>query len=245
MSFSNSRHIYCLDWASVPLVSGQVNSQPSGHTRRYESPVRRARALETERRILSAAAAEFADKGYVATSLAAIANVAAVNPRTVYKVFGTKVRLLSRLVDVAMVGDQEAVPVAGRSWALDAFEAPTGVERIGAFAAAIRRMMQSAGATFRTAAQAAVADSEAAALWRLGQNHRQQDAAAFIAALNDASLLRPDRTPDDATASVWLLTSPETYLQMTDGLGWSPHQYEHWLRQSMSDLLLGSSAARG
>lgn len=43
-------------------------------------------------------------------------------------------------------------------------------------------------------------------------------------------------------ASVWLLTSPETYLQMTDGLAWSPDQYEQWLRQSMRDQLLGHDA---
>ena len=116
------------------------------------------------------------------------------------------------------------------------------VERVGAFAAAIRRVMQSAGAVFRTAAQAAVADPEAAALWRVGQTRRQQDAAAFIAALHGASQFRSDRTPDEAIASVWLLTSPETYLQMTDGLAWSPDQYEQWLRQSMRDLLLGRDA---
>ena len=150
------------------LVRDPVKAQRSAQTsRRYDSPVRRERALETERRILTAAATAFAETGYVGTSLEAIANAAGVNPRTVYKVFGTKVRLLSRLVDVSMVGDQDAGPVAGRSWALDAFEAPTGVERVGAFAAAIRRVMQSAGTVFRTAAQAAVADPDAAALWRL------------------------------------------------------------------------------
>ena len=236
--------MYCLDSAIMPLMSDPVKPPRSAPaTRRYDSPVRRERALETERRILTAAAAAFAETGYVGTSLAAIANAAGVNPRTVYKVFGTKVRLLSRLVDVSMVGDQEAVPVAERSWALDAFEAPTGVERVDAFAAAIRRVMTSAGAVFRTAAQAAVADPEAAALWRLGQDRRQQDAAAFVAALHDASHLRSDLSPGEATASVWLLTSPETYLQMTDGLAWTPDQYEQWLRRSLSGLLLGRDAA--
>lgn len=226
----------------VPMsdsVKAQRSARPS---RRYDSPVRRERALETERRILAAGETAFAENGYVGTSLDTIANAAGVNPRTVYKVFGTKVRLLSRLVDVSMVGDQSAVPVARRSWALDAFQAPTGVERVAAFAAATRRVMQSAGAVFRTAAQAAVADPDAAALWRLGQDRRQQDAAAFVAALHDASQLRSDRTPDEATASVWLLTSPETYLQMTHGLAWGLAQYEQWLRQSMFDLLLGHEA---
>ena len=55
-------------------------------------------------------------------------------------------RLLSRLVDVAIVGDQAAVPVAGRSWALGAFDGADRRERVGAFAAAVRRVMESAGA---------------------------------------------------------------------------------------------------
>lgn len=226
----------------LPVIDPVKRQTSADTTRRYDSPLRRDRALETERRILTAAESAFAETGYVGTSLAAIANAAGVNPRTVYKVFGTKVRLLSRLVDVAMVGDQDAVPVAGRPWALDAFEAATGGERVEAFAAAIRRVMESAGAVFRTAAQAAVADAEAADLWRLGQELRQQDAVAFVAALHDASHLRSERTRDDATACVWLLTSPETYLQMTDGLGWTPDQYEAWLRQSMVDLLLEHDA---
>ena len=79
---------------------------PVESTRRYDSPVRRARALETEHRIMDAADALFAERGYVGTSLAAIAERAGINPRTLYKVFDSKVALLSRLVDVAIVGDQ-------------------------------------------------------------------------------------------------------------------------------------------
>jgi AcrR family transcriptional regulator len=114
-------------------------------SRRCHSPVRRANAQETERRIIDAAATLFADHGYVATSLSAVADRAEVDPRTVYKVFGGKVGLLSRLVDVAIVGDQDPVPVADRSWAADAFGADTGEERVHSFAVVVRHVMASAG----------------------------------------------------------------------------------------------------
>jgi AcrR family transcriptional regulator len=211
---------------------------PTGHTRTYDSPVRRARARETERRVLAAADAAFAELGYVGTSMAVIAERAEVDPRTVYKIFGSKVALLSRLVDVTMVGDQEAVPVMDRPWAVTALDAPTAAERTRAFAAAIRTVMERAGAVFRTAAQAAVAEPDAAALWALGQRKREEDASGFVAALEGASMLRADRTPASAAATVWLLTSPETYLQLTDGLGWSLDDYEQWLEQSLVDALL-------
>ena len=170
--------------------------------------------------------------------MVAIAERAGIDPRTVYKIFGSKVGLLSRLVDVAMVGDQEAIPVMERPWAMAALDAPTAAERTSAFALAIRSVMERAGAVFRTAAQAAMAEPEAAALWELGRRKRQQDAASFVAALEDASMLRVDRTPMQAAATVWLLTSPETYLQLTDGLGWSLDDYERWLEQSLVDALL-------
>src|SRR6478736_4527305 len=105
------RHLGAVLLPSFPVSLDQVVDEVKGQaerTRSYDSPVRRARALETERRILDAATVAFAEDGYVRTSMAAIAKRAEVDPRTVYKVFGTKVDLLSRLVDVAMVGDQDA-----------------------------------------------------------------------------------------------------------------------------------------
>lgn len=207
-------------------------------TRRYDSPARRAKALATEARILDAAATVFAEHGYVATSLAAVAELAGVNPRTMYKIFGNKVGLLSRLVDVAIVGDQEAIPVAERSWAALAYTAPSGGERVAAYAAAIGRIMGSAGAAFRVAAQAAAADADAAVLWAAGQEHRRRDATGFVASLDEAQLLRRDRPRDDAIATVWLLTSPETFTQLCDGLGWTVDRYERWIEQALADALL-------
>jgi AcrR family transcriptional regulator len=206
--------------------------------RRYDSPLRRARALETERRILEAADGLFAERGYVGTSLAAIAERAEINARTLYKVFDSKVALLGRLVDVSMVGDHADIAVAERSWAAGAFDGETGVERVRVLAAVTRRVMETAGRAFRTAAQAAAADPEAAALWTSGQRHRYDDAAAFVTALAQAGLLRSDRAPDEAIATVWLLTSPETFIQISDGRDLTLDEYQRWLEQTLGDTVL-------
>jgi AcrR family transcriptional regulator len=219
-------------------VEPDIKADSAHAGRRYDSPVRRAKAQETERRIIDAAATLFVDGGYVATSLAAVADRAEVDPRTVYKVFGSKVGLLSRLVDVAIVGDQEAVPVADRSWAADAFGAATGSERVEAFAAVVRHVMASAGWAFRIAAQAAAADADAAALWATGQRHRLEDATRFVSSLRHAQLLRRDRSSRDAVATVWLVSSPETFIQLVDGLGWTLGRYEHWVERTLADALL-------
>ena len=211
-------------------------SSPS--PRAYDSPLRRAKAQETERRVLAAAESLFRERGYVGTSLAAVAEVAGINARTVYKVFGSKLTLLSRLVDVAMVGDQEAVPVADRPWAAAAFDAATGRERVRAFATAIRRVMESAGSAFRIAAQAAAANPEAAALWTTGQRLRLEDSTAFVASLHHAGMLRADRRRPEAIATVWLVTSPETFTQLTDGLGWTIDRYGRWVDRTLAAALL-------
>ena len=187
--------------------------------------------------MLAAAEALFSERGYVGTSLAVVAERAEVNPRTVYKLFGSKVALLSRLVDVAIVGDQEAVPVADRPWAAGAFNAATGRERVRAYAHSIRRVMDSAGPAFRIAAQAAAADPEATALWTMGQRLRLADSTALIAALHEAQLLRPDLPHQDAVATVWLISSPETFSQLSDGLNWTIDRYERWVYQTLAATL--------
>jgi AcrR family transcriptional regulator len=189
---------------------------------------------------LQAAAALFAERGYVGTTLAAIAERADVNPRTLYKVFETKVRLLSRLVDVSIVEDQADVAVSERPWAAGAFDAETGDERIRVFAAVIRRVMESAGCAFRTAAEAAAADQEAAALWRTGQSRRNADAAAFVTSLASCRLLRSDQTREHAVATVWLVSSPETFIQLTDSRGLTLDDYQLWVEQTLRDTLLSS-----
>jgi AcrR family transcriptional regulator len=219
-------------------VDREIKARSTPGVRRYDSPVRRARALETERRITEAAATLFTELGYVGTSLAAVADRAEVDPRTLYKVFGTKVGLLSRLVDIAIVGDQDAVPVAARSWAVDAFGADTGRERVIAFATVVRHVMASAGWAFRIAAQAAATDADAGALWAAGQRHRLDDATKFVRSLRRADLLRRDRSSRDAVGTVWLVSSPETFIQLTDGFGWTLGRYEHWVERILADALL-------
>ena len=103
--------------------------------------------------------------------------------------------------------------------------------------------MRSAGSAFRVAAQAAAADADAAALWATGQRLRLKDSTSFVAALHDAELLRRDRPRHEAVATVWLITSPETFTQLRDSLGWTLDRYERWIDQVLADSLLDPAAS--
>lgn len=84
------------------------------------------------------------EHGYARTSLVAVADRAGVSPRTVYVRFAGKAELLTRVIDVAVVGDVDEVPLAGRDWMQRAMTSPTFDERVAAFvegAAAMQRRL--------------------------------------------------------------------------------------------------------
>ena len=88
--------------------------------RAYDAPKRQAAARETRRRIRSAATALFLAQGYAATSMRAVALAAGVAEKTVYLQYATKTALLKEVVETAIVGDDDEVPVAARGWFTDA-----------------------------------------------------------------------------------------------------------------------------
>ena len=85
-------------------------NQSADVKRVYESPLRKAQAAATRRAIIDAASALFIERGYVATSIEAIAEAAGVSRATVFTSVGGKKALLKTAYDVALVGDDEPIP---------------------------------------------------------------------------------------------------------------------------------------
>src|SRR5215204_3120445 len=82
--------------------------------RRYTSRRRQVQAAETRRQIVEAARQLFAERGYVGTTIEAIAQAAGVAGETVYATFGSKRAILARLVDVSVGGDEQPIPLLER-----------------------------------------------------------------------------------------------------------------------------------
>ena len=79
-------------------------------------------------------------------------------------------------------------------------------------------------------------------LWAAGQRLRLEDSTAFVTALHDAQLLRRGASRREAIATVWLITAPETFTQLNDGLDWTLDQYERWISHTLVDALLDPAA---
>src|SRR6478672_10547771 len=91
----------------------------SGHVkgrRAYDSSRRQEQARRTRAAVLDAARRQFLDAGYAATTMAGVAAGAGVSVETVYKAFANKPGLVKAVFDVAVVGDDEPVPLMQREF---------------------------------------------------------------------------------------------------------------------------------
>jgi len=82
--------------------------------RPYQSILRGAQAQSTREAVIAAAARLFAEDGYAATSIDAIAAAAGVSRATVFTSVGGKAKLLKTALDVAIVGDDEPIALPDR-----------------------------------------------------------------------------------------------------------------------------------
>src|SRR6476646_10050186 len=82
--------------------------------RQYASTLRARQAADTKAQVLAAAAELFEESGWSGTTVAAIAQRAGVAVETVYSGFGSKKQVLRAVVDFAVVGDADPVPLAER-----------------------------------------------------------------------------------------------------------------------------------
>jgi AcrR family transcriptional regulator len=206
--------------------------------KRNEQSTRRraARVAQTEERIIDAATGLFLTDGYVATTLAAVAEAADVGARTVYVRFGTKAELFKRVVDVAIVGDTEPVDVLGREPMSTALRAPTAAQRIAAGAAMGRGIMARTGALFAVAQQAAAVEPLIEGYWQQGREQSRYTQRVFWTTMAADGLLDPSVDLDRLIDTVSVIGAAETFLLITRMLGWSLDAYEEWLRDTLTRL---------
>ena len=98
-------------------------------SRRYDSSGRQEQARRSREAVLDAAERLFLDQGYAATTVAAIANAAAVSVETIYKAFGGKAGVVRAIYQRGLAG-RGLVPAYQRSDQMRAEETdPTTIMR--------------------------------------------------------------------------------------------------------------------
>lgn len=211
--------------------------KPEGR-RRYYSSRRTAAASETRTAILAAARRLFLERGYVATTMAAIAAEADVALDTVYAAVGAKPVLFRQLVESAISGTDEAVPADMRSYVVALKGEPDPQRKVEIYAGAIRRIMERLAPVYRVLRDAAATDMELQALWVDIAERRARNMLAFAEDLDDSGGLRDGVSTREAADVVWAMNSPEFFLLLVHERRWSGDRFERWLADAWVRLLL-------
>jgi len=222
-----------------PARSSSANVRPDAPPTRLS---RKERAGRTRARILAAARAEFAAKGYHATTMAAIAAAAGVAVQTVYFVFGTKPALLQELLGAAVMGQTEdGLPIQSpveSDWFREALEASDGRRALAAFVHGAIPVYARAAAIAETARVAAQTDPDVAEVYVQAEARRAEDFGRVIRALDDHGTLRADLTVTRATAVLTTVLGPQSYLSYTVDHGWADADVAEWMSDALARLLL-------
>jgi AcrR family transcriptional regulator len=206
--------------------------------RRYESALRLQHASQTRARILDAAQALFAERGYANTTVEAIGAAAGVATDTVYATFRNKAGVLHALFDVRVGGDEALVEVIER-------EGPQAVRRersqkrqIAAFAEGVAEILERSRPVDDIMRGAAAVDPDIAALRARMQQSRYESLRQFVGWLAANGSLRDGLSLDDAAAAVWAVASPEVHGLLRVGRGWTAGRYRDWLGVTLTRTLL-------
>ena len=209
---------------------------PSPVKRRYDATRRREGAARTRAAVLGAARDLFAERGYAATSMTAIADRAGVALDTVYASVGRKPQLARLLIETAISGTDQAVPAGQRDYVHAIQAAPDAATKITIYAAAIAAIAPRMALVLGIIQEAARDEPELAALWAEIAERRAANMRLFVVDLAAAAPLRLD--PDQAADIVWATNAAEMYQLLVSQRGWSPQRYEDFLADTWRRLLL-------
>ena len=202
---------------------------------------RTRRAAETRERIIDAAGRLFAERGYGATTIDAVATEADVAVETVYARFRNKRNLLSAYLDVAIVGDSEPVAVLDRPEAKAVRHAADPCEQVRLAAGLARQIHERNATAHAVLRSAAPVEPDAAAILEEDERRRLATQHAFVEMVAASGGLRTGLSVDDAADTLSVIACPETYAALTRR-GWSADRYQTWLEETLPLVLLDPPA---
>ena len=195
-------------------------------------------ARQTRDRIIAAAAQRFLAHGYAGTTMRMVALDAGMALPTVELAFRTKARLLKNVIDVAIAGDDEQVPMLDRKWAsrAESFAAPA--DFVAAFAQVLAASAERAAGLAAAALEAARADEDITAVAAQLMSQREVMAAWLVDGVMRRSALREGTSRAAAIDTVWTLMDPVIFCRLTSDRHWTTAGFEHWFTDSVRRLLL-------
>jgi AcrR family transcriptional regulator len=202
---------------------------------------REERARHRRQRVADAALRLFLERGYVATTIEAIAREAAVAPATVYQAFGTKQAILARVLDQAITGDAGPAALLDRDWVTQAAQHPDSRKRL---ALVVRHTSQVAARTApikEVMRDAAAADPAIRQLLHEDDQRRYLTQQALVDLIIGQDSPRAGCDRDHAVATFFAMVNSHCYRLLADHLGWTEADWQQWLTAVLDRELFGIS----
>jgi AcrR family transcriptional regulator len=215
---------------------------PSVKGRPYDNSSRSAASRARRAMVLAAARSLFLERGYVRTTMSAVAEVAGVSVDTVYELVGRKPDLFRLLIETAISGRDHAVPADERDYVQRIQAEPSAAGKLRIYADALPAILARLAPLVTVLQAAASAEPTLGDLWRDIAERRATNMHRLAVELDVAGGLAVP--VDEAADIIWTTNSPEVYTLLVVQRGWAPETYSRWLADSWERLLLDTHQPR-
>jgi AcrR family transcriptional regulator len=200
--------------------------------RPYRTRHRQRQAQATRERITTSARRLFAQHGFAATTIEAIAHDADVAAQTVYATFSSKRGILLALLDI-MEAEGGKAPQRNQLATSDGGLAL----QIRQWAASTRRFFEGGADLIDIVWKAGLADPDLLSAWREGERRRREVVEARVKSWASRNVLRPGLSEREAADIIWALLGPELFRLFVSECQWPGDRYEAWLVTELEALV--------
>ena len=210
--------------------------------RPYVSALRKEQAARTRMLITEAAAELFVSEGYPRTTVRAIAERAGVAPDTVYAVFGSKVGVLTAVLNARLAPSGEA-SVMDRAESRAVRDEPDQRRQLHRFACDMAGVSARIRPIYEVLRTAGAAEPEVGQVFTEMERHRlahMRELAGWFARRGPLGV-----SQDRAADILFVLASPDVARMLCDVRGWSQAQHAAWLETMLGCALLPEDPGTG
>ena len=209
-------------------------------TRTYSSPLRAEQAAATRRAIVAGAATVFAERGYFGATMPQIAKAAGVSVESVHKV-GSKSALLIMAFKQTYAGESGWKTILDEPDLLRIMSTDDTGAAIAAYAEFIADANTRSAGIWPAVRAAALSEPQVAEQIDELIALKKQDFLAGIGWYISRGVIAEGTDLASAAPYLYVLTSQETYDQLTHDWGYSVETYTEWLTAAI--MTIGTSTA--
>lgn len=200
--------------------------------RAYNSIGRKERARLSRQKILQSAKLLFANIGYEKTTISRIAQDSGVSNPTIYALFKSKLGVLRSIMD-------ECFPKSEYDLLVEKADREKCPKKSLAIAAKLARQIYDAEIN-----QATLLQSACVLAPELKQLEQEREARRYSRLARSVKVMFAEKIIDNkfnqtqALDIFWAFTGRDMYRLLVIERGWSPDNYETWLAETLSQILL-------